>query len=156
MVSYQYKLMSRIIITPKTVNGSTATQLEVRIVMYQMDASPIKVFYAYYDAQSGWIAEGYMTITNNLSSATKTGLTTAVTSAVGSVDSSLLYMNDLYSPLFVFGYVKSGLPDTVLINGNLILSSEYDAIKTAVLTALGLIQTAGIGSMAIGSTFIVS
>lgn len=135
--------MSRISITPKTVNGDTATSLEVRIIMYRMDASPLNIYYAYYNASNRRIGEGNIQVTNSLSAGTKTALSADVTTSFPSALNIILAANQLYNNTYEFIYTQSGVPHLDVFVGSTIITTEYDAIKAAVLSALGVAEVAG-------------
>lgn len=125
----------------KEVNGLTATGLEIRVIMDDLESTtPVKCYYSYYLADGSLLGEGNLTLVGLLSAGSITALKNALSAAVGTTPASaMLRMWQWGSDYYRFTYRLNGQEENnILLQGDFMTTEDGNAIKAEVLTILGV------------------
>jgi hypothetical protein len=125
----------------KEVNGQTATGLEIRVIMDDLESTtPVKCYYSYYSADGSLLGEGNLTLIGLLSAGSITALKNALAAAVGTTPASaMLRMWQWGSDYYRFTYRLNGQEENnILLQGDFMTTQDGDAIKAEVMNLLGI------------------
>jgi hypothetical protein len=125
----------------KEVNGLTATGLEIRVIMDDLESTtPVKCYYSYYSVDGSLLGEGNLTLAGLLSAGSITTLKNALAAAVGTTPiSAMLRMWQWGSDYYRFTYRLAGQEENnILLQGSFMTTEDSGAIKAEVLNILGI------------------